>query len=64
MTTKGIISQSRPQGCDLCGEVQELRPYGPNGEYVCFECGMKDEATAKRRFAETQGWVKPKEAKP
>ena len=46
-----IIKATKPQGCDLCGEVRELRPYGPNGEWVCFQCGMKDEAAAKRAFA-------------
>ena len=29
--------------CELCGKFDELRPYGPNGESVCFDCGMKDE---------------------
>lgn len=36
--------------CQLCGKVAELRPYGPNGEFVCFPCGMKDEASVKRQF--------------
>ena len=38
-----FIEQQKPQQCDLCGQVAELRPYGPNGEAVCFPCGMKDE---------------------
>lgn len=37
--------------CDLCGKVEELRPYGPNGESVCFDCAMKDEEAAKRQLA-------------
>lgn len=45
------ISPRRPQGCDLCGKVAELRPYGPKGEWVCFPCGMKDEKAAFRAFA-------------
>jgi hypothetical protein len=36
--------------CDLCGNVEELRPYGPNGENICFDCGMLDEETTKRMF--------------
>lgn len=41
-----------PDGkCELCGTVAELRPYGPNGERICFECGMKDEETTKKQFA-------------
>ena len=27
-----------PQQCDMCGEVRELRPYGLNGEAICYEC--------------------------
>jgi len=27
----------------LCGKFEELRPYGPNGENICFDCGMIDE---------------------
>jgi len=45
-----IIAAEKPQQCDLCGKIAELRPYGPNGEAVCFPCGMKDEAAAKRAF--------------
>ena len=26
-----------PQQYDMCGEVRELRPYGPNGETICHE---------------------------
>ncbi|MHB1430302.1 MAG: hypothetical protein ACYCVW_16585 [Rhodocyclaceae bacterium] len=37
--------------CELCGKRADTRPYGPNGENVCFPCGMKDEAAAKRQFA-------------
>lgn len=40
-----------PDGrCDLCGAVEETRPYGPNGENICFDCGMKDEAATQRRM--------------
>lgn len=41
---------SKPQSCDLCGEVEELRPYGPNGEWICFNCGMKDKEATARAF--------------
>jgi hypothetical protein len=36
----------------MCGKKAELRPYGPNGESICFDCGMKDEETTKRKFGE------------
>ena len=34
--------------CFQCGKIDETRPYGPNGEEICFECGMKDPVTTKR----------------
>ncbi|MDD5651751.1 MAG: hypothetical protein PHF86_15250 [Candidatus Nanoarchaeia archaeon] len=45
-----IIQTEESQQCDFCGEVKELRPYGPNGECICFECAMKDEKTTKEQF--------------
>ncbi len=46
-----IILEPTPQGeCELCGLVAECRPYGPKGENVCFECGMKDEPAAERQM--------------
>lgn len=30
--------------CYLCSSpTEELRPYGPNGSWVCFSCAMKPE---------------------
>lgn len=50
-----VLEREQPQQCDLCGKIAELRPYGPNGEMVCFPCGMKDEAAAKRQFGKLFG---------
>lgn len=50
MTSNGIIYEEKPQQCDICGEIAELRPYGPNGECICFACGMKDEKTTEEQF--------------
>lgn len=50
-----VISPERPQQCDLCGAIAELRPYGPNGECVCFTCGMKNEPAAVKRFYDRLG---------
>ena len=50
-----LIEPESPQQCDLCGRLAELRPYGPNGEKVCFPCAMKDEAAAGRRFGRRLG---------
>lgn len=41
--------------CYKCGKPagkgpDELRPYGPKGEMVCFTCGMEDEETTTKQF--------------
>lgn len=38
--------------CELCGVEGELRPYGPNDENICYDCMMKDEASAAQKFRE------------
>lgn len=45
-----VIEKESPRTCEFCGEVKELRPYGPNGESVCFECAMLDEKAAERQM--------------
>jgi len=46
-----VIIMGEPDGvCELCGEVNELRPYGPNGENICFSCGMKDKETTEKQM--------------
>lgn len=48
-----VIIEGEPDGvCELCGKTDELRPYGPNNERICFDCAMKDEATTNRKFNE------------
>jgi len=50
MSGPGIIEAERPDFCRMCGKHDETRPYGPNGEEICFDCGMKDEATTSKMF--------------
>ncbi len=38
--------------CAFCKQVEELRPYGPKGEWVCFDCAMKDKKAANQKFDE------------
>lgn len=46
-----LVASETPQQCDDCGQVRELRPYGPPGKrMICFECGMKDPAGTEARF--------------
>lgn len=46
--TPGVIQVLPPAKCDLCGKEDELRPYGANGENICFDFGMKNEATTRK----------------
>lgn len=45
-----IIEPEQAQQCDFCGKIAELRPYGPKGECICYECGMKNPELAKAQF--------------
>lgn len=45
-----FIHTAEHAACELCGKKDELRPYGPGGKNVCFDCAMKDEKEAKRQF--------------
>ena len=45
-----IVESENPQQCDDCGEIRELRPYGPGGSMICFQCSEKDPEGTKRRF--------------
>lgn len=39
--------------CELCGDIAELRPYGPNGENICCPCGDKmDPAVLEERMGQ------------
>lgn len=51
MSGQGFLAPEPPAVCEMCKKLDELRPYGPNGERVCFECGMKDPQAADRGFA-------------
>jgi len=31
-----VIDGEPDDRCELCHKVSELRPYGPNGERICF----------------------------
>ena len=43
-----VIEVTPSAKCDFCGKMEELRPYGPQGENVCFTCGQKDPVALKR----------------
>jgi hypothetical protein len=50
MTVIGHPAEAKPQKCEDCGVMDELRPYGKNGAMVCFDCAMKDEKNATAMF--------------
>jgi hypothetical protein len=50
MSGPGFIAQQPEECCEMCGAIAECRPYGPNGENICFDCGMKDEETTKKKM--------------
>jgi hypothetical protein len=45
-----VIADEPDKTCELCGKVADCRPYGPRGEQICYECGMKNEATTTRQM--------------
>lgn len=52
MSGPGIICDEEDGQCELCGAIEDTRPYGPNGEEVCFDCGKKDQAAIDRGIEE------------
>ncbi len=52
MSGLGFIAEEPDQVCELCGVIAECRPYGPNKEQICFDCGMKDKETTRKRMDE------------
>lgn len=52
MSGRGFIAKEADDVCEMCGVVDELRPYGPNYERICFDCGMKNEELTKARMDE------------
>ena len=47
-----VIQWEPDRVCEQCGSVAECRPYGPNGEQICYECGEKDPDTTMRKLVE------------
>lgn len=33
-----VICEEPEERCPRCGDVDELRPYGPGGQRLCFDC--------------------------
>lgn len=50
MSGLGFIASEKEQVCELCGAIEECRPYGPNGEQICFACGQLDLPATKNNM--------------
>lgn len=52
MSGRGVIANELPQVCEMCGSIKECRPYGPNGEEICFDCATTkcDQEQVKQRM--------------
>ena len=46
-----VICAEEASICELCGAKEETRPYGPRGERICYDCGMKDPQGTERQMA-------------
>lgn len=46
------IEKEEDQACEMCGAVEETRPYGPMGEQICYDCGMKNEEMTNKRMGQ------------
>lgn len=42
-----IIEEEPPGTCEVCGVEAELRPYGPNGARICYDCGPGSDDPAR-----------------
>ena len=52
-----LLKKRRPSGpvangyyCHYCGKTNDLRPYGPKGAMVCFDCAMRPERKAEAEY--------------
>ncbi len=54
MSGRGVIMQEPDRFCEMCGKLDECRPYGPNDEQICFSCAMatpESKEIAERKMA-------------
>ena len=58
---KFILEAEEDGVCELCGNVDELRPYGPKGENICWPCGQLNQpatvAQMRKRFSGTEAVI-------
>ena len=54
MSGHGIIAPQADEVCELCGKVDECRPYGPNDENICFECAIAEAGSLEELVRRSQ----------
>lgn len=59
MSGLGIIKVEPHGFCDMCGKHEELRPYGPKDENICFGCAMKNYHVAEEKMKQHVLGIKP-----
>ena len=50
-----VERESERSPCELCGKVAELRPYGPNNENICIQCGRTMPEVVDKKMDERFG---------
>lgn len=51
MSGRGFIAVEPEGCCAVCKKIAELRPYGPNGERICYQCGQKNKEVTERQMS-------------
>jgi hypothetical protein len=54
MSGRGFIAEEPLRACEMCGKIDECRPYGANDEQICFDCAMatpESQAIAEKKMA-------------
>lgn len=53
MSGLGIIAPQPDECCEMCGSIDECRPYGPDGANICFTCATTkcDPKEVEKRMA-------------
>jgi hypothetical protein len=56
-----VMDRSKPFDgkYEQCSKDDDLRPYGAAGEWICFDCGMKDKAMTNKRMGQVLFGEKP-----
>lgn len=52
MSGPRFIAAQPDECCEMCGKIDECRPYGPNDENICYDCAMNKvgEETVRKKM--------------